>query len=92
MLATTVGTVKGSFEAKARRFIATGQPTAGFASVPFRYDGSTAAGQDAASAVAVTPARQIIIAGYENLAPSSFGVERLSASGTPIPRSATAAA
>jgi hypothetical protein len=83
VLVTTVGTVKRGFETEARRFTATGQPTARFASVPFRYDGSTAAGQNAASAVAVTPAGQIIIAGYENLAPSSFGVERLSASGTP---------
>jgi uncharacterized delta-60 repeat protein len=84
VLATTVGTVKRSFEAEARSFTATGQPTPGFQSAPFRYDGSTAAtGQDAANAVAVTPAGQIIIAGYENLGPSSFGVERLTANGTP---------
>jgi uncharacterized delta-60 repeat protein len=84
VLASTVGTVKRSFEAEARSFTATGQPTAGFASAPFRYDGSTAAtGQDAANAVAVTPAGQIVIAGYENTTPDSFGVERLNANGTP---------
>jgi uncharacterized delta-60 repeat protein len=84
VLATTVGTVKRSFEAEARSFTASGQPTAGFASAPFRYDGSTSAvGQDAANAVAITPAGQIIIAGYENTTPTSFGVERLNANGTP---------
>ena len=84
VLATNVGTVKRSFEAEARSFTAAGQPTAGFQSVPFRYDGSTAAtGQDAANAVAVTPAGQIIIGGYENTTPDSFGVERLNANGTP---------
>jgi uncharacterized delta-60 repeat protein len=82
--ATNVGTIKGSFEAEARSFTATGQPTAGFQTAPFRYDGSTAAvGQDAANAVAVTPAGQIVIAGYENTTPDSFGVERLNANGTP---------
>jgi uncharacterized delta-60 repeat protein len=83
VLATNVGTVKHSFEAEAQGFTATGQPTPGFQITPFRYDGSTAAtGQDAANAVAVTPAGQIIIAGYENTTPTSFGVERLNASGT----------
>jgi hypothetical protein len=84
VLATNVGTIKRSFEAEARSFTAVGLPTPGFQSTPFRYDGSTAAsGQDAANAVAVTPAGQIIIAGYENTTPASFGVERLNADGTP---------
>jgi uncharacterized delta-60 repeat protein len=85
-----VGTAAGSdtkpisFKAQARSFTATGQPTSGFDSAPFRYDGSTSArGQDAANAVAVTPAGQIIVAGYEKTPSISFGVERLNTNGTP---------
>jgi uncharacterized delta-60 repeat protein len=79
------GTKPVSFEAQARSFTATGQPAPGFQDTPFRYDGSTSAsGQDAANAVAVTPAGQIIVAGSERTTSSiSFGVERLNANGTP---------
>jgi uncharacterized delta-60 repeat protein len=74
-----------SFKAQVRSFTAAGQPTPGFDSAPFRYDGSaSASGQDAANAVAVTPAGQIIVAGSERTTSSiSFGVERLNASGMP---------
>jgi uncharacterized delta-60 repeat protein len=75
-----------SFEVQARSFTAAGQPVPGFSSTPFRYDGSTAAtGRDAANAIAVTPAGQIVDAGWELTASGSisFGVERLNANGTP---------
>ena len=82
MLVTTVGTVKRGFETEAQlhRHRPAHRPVRQRA-VPLRR--LHRCRQDAASAVAVTPAGQIIMAGYENLAPSSFGVERLGASGTP---------